>query len=456
MKNLITRAATGTSGLAVLFAANMSFAAVNVQCPGDTDGDANWTDDTGFDVTGGVADAGETQPANTKCMHLTAGDSFVNMSDGNPIYTFGFGDRTGVAPDDVIANGILAAEWPGPTIVLDQGDEFFLSLTNVGTVIRPDLFDPHTVHFHGFPNAASVFDGVPEVSVSINMGATLSYYYNVVEPGTYIYHCHVEASEHMEMGMLANLYVHAGQDETGIGGTVAAPDAATQSPRFGGSGPTGYAYNDEDGTTAYDVEEAVQLSSFDSDFHDASLFVQPLPFALLEASYPMINGRGYPDTVLAGAMDPPVDNSALVAGHAPGKVTGTPGALLNADDNDLLGTSTQTMDTVIGDPVLGIAQGAKLLLRLSNVSIDRFFTLTAPGLSMKIVGTGSRQMRGHDGKNLYRDVASVNFGGGETHDVIIDTTGVAPGTYFLHAAELHQMSNLTQLDGGMITEIVVN
>jgi hypothetical protein len=65
-------------------------------------------------------------------------------------------------------------------------------------------------------------------------------------------------------------------------------------------------------------------------------------------------------------------------------------------------------------------------------------------------------MRGVTGKNLYVETASVNFGGGETHDVIIDTAGVAPGTYFLQAAELHQMSNKTQLDGGMITEIVVN
>jgi len=39
--------------------------------------------------------------------------------------------------------------------------------------------------------------------------------------------------------------------------------------------------------------------------------------------------------------------------------------------------------------------------------------------------------------------------------VLIDTTGVAPGTYFLYAAELHKLSNLTQPDGGMMTEIVV-
>ena len=97
----------------------------------------------------------------------------------------------------------------------------------------------------------------------------------------------------------------------------------------------------------------------------------------------------------------------------------------------------------------------RLLLRLSNVGIDRFYTLTAQGLTMQVVGTGARHMRGVDGKNIYREVASVNFGGGETHDVIIDTTGVSPGTYFLYTTELHQMSNLTQLDGGMITEIVV-
>jgi FtsP/CotA-like multicopper oxidase with cupredoxin domain len=108
------------------------------------------------------------------------------------------------------------------------------------------------------------------------------------------------------------------------------------------------------------------------------------------------------------------------------------------------------------DSIVSVDQGDTLLLRLSNVSIDRFFTLTAQGLTMKIIGTGARQMRGVDGKNLYREVASVNFGGGETHDVLIDTTDVAAGTYFLYATELHQMSNLSQLDGGMITEIVVN
>ena len=410
-------------------------AAVNVQCP--EDGNQNGIPPT--DIYGNVLDAADTDQPNVKCMHLTAGDGFAEMSDGHPMYTFGFANKTGSAPEEVIADGILAARWPGPKIVLDEGDQFFLSLTNVGTVMRPDLFDPHTVHYHGFPNAASVFDGVPELSISINMGSTLTYYYNVVEPGTFIYHCHVEATEHMEMGMLANLYVHPRQDATGYGG-----DPNTIAGRKGGPGPWGYAYNDNDGTTAYDVEAPLQVSGFDSNFHDEHIQVQPLPFASLRTDYPQINGRGYPDTVRDDVRDYP-----QTVMRRPRNRDGSPWLPVGENLNN--GEVSQDLGSLIQ-----VNQGQKVLLRLSNVSIDRFFTVTAPGLKMKIVGTGAKLMRGVDGKNLYVDTTSVNFGGGETHDVIIDTAGVAPGTYFLTAAELYQMSNKTQLDGGLITEIVVN
>lgn len=451
MNKLTKSVLSAAVSLALLGVAGAAQAAVNVQCPGDKDGDAAWNS------PGDKAPGQGNTPANTKCMHLVSGDSFVVMSDGNPMYTFGFGNQTGTPPADVIANGILDAEWPGPTVELDEGDEFYLSLTNVGTVMRPDLFDPHTVHFHGFPNAATVFDGVPEVSISINMGSTLTYYYNIVHPGTYLYHCHVEAAEHMEMGMLANLYVHPRQDRLGIGGDVGPDglvgtaddtvDTTTAAPRFGGAGPAGYAYNDTDGTTGFDVEKAIQVSGFDSNFHDASLFVQPLPFALMETTYPQINGRGYPDSVHTGSMPPPADNMVPVAGHPVGKVTGTGGEILNN------GTPTQLMDSAIS-----VNAGDTLLLRMTNLSIDRFYTLTAQGLTMKIVGTGARHMRGFNGKNVYRETASVNFGGGESQDVLlkIPSTAASGTTYFLYSTELHQMSNLTAMDGGMITEIVVN
>lgn len=416
------RALQAAVSLALLGGLGSANAIMNVQCPGDTNGDA-------------VIDSPDPNHPDAKCMHLIAGDGFAIMSDGSELYTFGFGDRTGVADDpntsvnEVIASGILNNEWPGPTIELEEGQEFYLSLTNVGTTMRPDLFDPHTVHFHGFPNAASVFDGVPEVSISINMGATLTYYYNIVEPGTYLYHCHVEATEHMEMGMLANLFVRPRQDGTGCAsGTNVCPIAE----RKGGpaSAPTGYVYNDNDGTTGWDVEKAIQLGGFDSYFHEEHINIQPLPFLTLESDYPMFNGRGYPDTVNPADLPAPASSVEVIGPDA---------------------RSTQLLDSGIQ-----VAAGQTLLLRLSNVGLDRFWTLTAPGLTLKQVGTGAKHMRGLDGKNIYVEAASLNSGGGESMDVLIDTSGVAPGTYFLQTTELHQMSNRNQMDGGMITEIVVN
>ncbi len=420
------RALQAAVSLALLGGLGSANAIMNVQCPGDTNGDA---------VIDDFTDPDYLAHPNAKCMHLIAGDGFAIMSDDSELYTFGFGDRTGVLDDpttsvnEVIESGILNNEWPGPTIELEEGQEFYLSLTNVGTTMRPDLFDPHTVHFHGFPNAASVFDGVPEVSISINMGATLTYYYNIVEPGTYLYHCHVEATEHMEMGMLANLYVHPRQDTTGCAsGTNVCPVAERVSGAAGA--PMGYVYNDDDGTTAWDLEKAIQLGGFDSYFHEQHIAIQPLPFLTLESDYPMFNGRGYPDTVNSADLPPPTSSVDVIGADA---------------------RSTQLLDSRIQ-----VAAGQTLLLRLSNVGLDRFWTLTAPGLTLKQVGTGAKHMRGLDGKNLYLETASINSGGGESMDVLIDTTGVAPGTYFLQTTELHQMSNRNQMDGGMITEIVVN
>ena len=251
-------------------------AAVLVQCPGDKDGDAAWNS------------GGETQPDGVKCMHVTAGDGFATMGDGKPTYMFSYADITGMPTktkqqkDAAIQAGMLAHEWPAPTIVLNEGDEFYLSLTNVGMLMRPDLFDTHTVHFHGFPQAATVYDGVPDSSISISMGATLTYYYKINDPGTYMWHCHVEATEHMQMGMLGNLYVKPAQNKVAAGTLL-----KTYTHQTGDE----YVYNDDDGSTRYDVEFPIQLGSFDGAFHDASENTQPLPFALMEDNYPMASGQ---------------------------------------------------------------------------------------------------------------------------------------------------------------------
>ena len=409
-------------------------AQVDVQCPGDVNGDAQWT--TSYCALNpsqtctqdnqcnppGPADyrpcVAEVQPPNVQCMHLSGGDGFVTMADGKLQYIFSFSDLTGVPESGAMEAGILAAAFPAPAIVVDQGKEFYLTLTNVGMLMRPDLFDPHTVHFHGFPQSSTVFDGLPESGISINMGASLTYYYNLVEPGTYMYHCHVEATEHMQMGMLGNLYVRAAQ--AGPLGTCGGLDGL-------GAACNQFAYNDGDGSTGYDVEMALQLGSFDPDFHDASMNVQPLPFANMWDRYPMINGRGYPDTIDPNPLPGPAENGGVQSQRESSLITAT--------------------------------AGQKVLLRLSNLNITTHHTLSSPSIPMRVVAIDAKELVADDGtEKLHYTTNSVTLSGGMSADVILDTTGVPAGDYYLYAANLQFLANNDQAAdyGGMMTKIVVN
>jgi FtsP/CotA-like multicopper oxidase with cupredoxin domain len=400
---------------------------IYTQCPGDANGD-------------GIPDPGTPgYRSNVRCMHLAAGDGFITMADATrpagrkQVYTFGFSDVTGLLPSEVVngngprpdgspTGGLAAANYPAPTIHLREGQEFFLSLTNVGMILRPDLFDPHSVHFHGFPQAASVFDGVPESSATINMGSTFTYYYKIVDglAGTYMYHCHVEATEHIQMGMVGQLYIDPRQNDTPYS--------------FGGRTFTKFAYNDGDGSTGYDVEYPIQLGSLDSNFHDQHIAIQPLPFAAMDDDYPLLNGRGYPDTVDTGVV-----YTDAGFGNLP---------------------SQPLSSRIVA------AQGQRVLLRLSNLAVTRFYTLGST-IPMHVVGHNAKLLRGPDpdgpqgalpAKALYYETNSVTLGGGESVDVILDLdpSKVAKGTYLLYTTNLNYLSNGAEDFGGMMTEITVN
>jgi FtsP/CotA-like multicopper oxidase with cupredoxin domain len=346
------------------------------------------------------------------------GDGTIAQPDGSIKILKGKNKKPdGDITDDVMEAGTLAAAWPAPVIAVDEGQEFYLTLTNVGMLIRPDLFDPHTVHFHGFPQTATVFDGLPDSGLSINMGTSLTYYYNLVEPGTYMYHCHVEATEHMQMGMLGNLYVRAGQNKL--------PDLSDLSGFTHQTGNT-YAYNDGDGSTYYDMDFPLQLGSFDPEFHDASLFVQPLPFAMMWDTYPMINGRGYPDTINPNPLPAPAENGGIESQVESSLITAT-----------------------VGD---------KVLLRLSNLNITATHTLISPSIPMRVVGIDAKELKSDDSSTkLHYITNSVTIGGGMSVDAILDTADVPVGEYYLYASNLQYLANNDAPGlGGMMTKIVIN
>src|SRR6266699_4811165 len=125
-----------------------------------------------------------------------------------------------VDPRLIMDVGVMNANQPAPLMAIDEDDEFFLTLTNVGEVMRPDLFEQHTVHFHGYPNASAFYDGVPDASVAINIGGSFTYYYLAPDAGTYFWHCHITPPEHLQMGMVGQLYVRPRQNRVPTGSSL--------------------------------------------------------------------------------------------------------------------------------------------------------------------------------------------------------------------------------------------
>ena len=360
-----------------------------------------------------------------------------------------------VDPRPIMDVGVMNGNIPAPLMAIDEDDEFFLTLTNVGMIMRPDLFEQHTVHFHGYPNASSFYDGVPDASVAINIGASFTYYYLAPDAGTYFWHCHITPPEHLQMGMVGQLYVRPRQNRVPVGTSlyaarqqqdtdlrtacVSANDILCSNPlpavntgavavgptvSQGGSG--GYAYNDGDGSTYYDIEYPIQIHGFDPNFHFVGMTFNPEGFADMKDKYFLLNGRSYPDTV-------------------------TPGPLATQSSDGSMHFS-QPLPAIINIPA-----GKKALLRISDLDVSEYQTLASLGIPMKVIGYNAKLLRDQAGNNLYYTTNSITLGGGESLDVILDATGYTAGqVFYLYTPNLDHLSNDAENFGGLMTEVRIN
>jgi hypothetical protein len=393
-----------------------------------------------------------------------------------------------VDPRQIMDIGVMNGNIPAPLAAFDEDDEFFLTLTNVGMIMRPDLFEQHTVHFHGYPNASSFYDGVPDASVAINIGASFTYYYLAPDAGTYFWHCHITPPEHLQMGMVGQLHVRPRQDRVPAGGnlytylgyqngsglpTGTVADLRTEcnpardilcsatmpsintgavqgTDKLGN--PQKYVYNDGDASTAYDVEYPIQMHGFDPNFHFVGMTFNPEMFVDMKDKYFLLNGRSYPDTVgLCGS-----GSSTVTSGCKPG-----PQATVTTDGQMHY---SQPLPAIINIPV-----GGKALLRLVNLSVSEYHTLQSVGIPMHEVGFMAKLLRDQAGNNTEFWTNSITLGGGESLDVILDAsdagcsaylgTGCAQklypagSTFYLYTPQLDHLSNDAENFGGMMTEV---
>jgi FtsP/CotA-like multicopper oxidase with cupredoxin domain len=388
-------------------------------------------------------------------------------------------------PATIMTVGVLNGNMPAPLIAFDEDDEFFLTLSNVGMIMRPDLFEQHTVHFHGYPNASSFYDGVPDASWAINIGGSSTYYYLAPDAGTYFWHCHITPPEHLQMGMVGQLYVRPRQNRVPSGtslytaatvwqqqdlrtaclnsgnsnGTIT-PDILCSAPQpainTGFTHVTGYkyAYNDGDGSTRYDIDVPIQIHGFDPNFHFVGMTFNPEGFADMKDKYFLLNGRSYPDTVgVPGYCD-----TAGCGGPSGSSFNPDPGSrAMGTEDSDGRTRFSQPLPTLItldshGGPG---GTGQRALLRIADLDVTEYQTLASLGIPMELVGFNAKLLRDQAGNNMYFKTNSITLGGGESLDVILDSTGVPAGTYFLSTPNLDHLSNDAENFGGLMTEVVV-
>jgi hypothetical protein len=391
---------------------------------------------------------------------------------------------SGTDPAAIMNTGVMNGNIPAPEIAFDEDDEFFLTLTNVGMIMRPDLFEQHTVHFHGYPNASSFYDGVPDASLAINIGASFTYYYLAPDAGTYFWHCHITPPEHLQMGMVGQLYVRPRQNRVPVGtnlfyamtgsgtqlahgafGTATglsqqsdlrtACDSNGQSELYNGSttlsadilcsipSPAAnngvahaagykYVYNDGDGSTRYEVDVPIQMHGFDPNFHFVGMTFNPEGFADMKDKYFLLNGRSYPDTVAVAtsSVNPAVGwTGGLPDGTANPDVGAAGGYGTNSittQGSDGQSRPEQPISTLVTLSQSGAPDGGPQIaaLRIVNLSVSEYHTLASLSIPLHVIGWNAKMLRDQAGNNMDYYTNSITIGGGESMDALLDACAV--------------------------------
>ena len=185
---------------------------------------------------------------------------------------------------------------------------------------------------------------------------------------------------------------------------------------------TKYAYTDGDGSTRYDREFAFMTTELWSAAHYRDAHIQVNDWTDYAASFWLLNGRGYPDTLAPGG-------------------------------NPMLTAAGRLQYQPISSRVTCNA-GDRVLLRLSNLGYQNH-VMSVDNIDLTVVAKDASLLRGRDGTVNYLTTNSVDVGPGESRDVLF--TAPAPGKYLFYDRNYSYLDNGGgQGYGGMMTEIVVS
>jgi len=327
-------------------------------------------------------------------------------------YAFGFRDVTnyvdtpnGLTAEQKVRAQANKTQAAAPWLFAEDGKELRITLTNLGLVQRPDLTDGHSIHFHGFPNAIPVYDGVPELSVGVPEDKSFTYFYRPHDPGTYMYHCHFEDVEHVSMGMTGVIFIRPAGNPKNV-------------------------YSNDGGASAYDREFPMVLTEIWAQERWRDAHIQENDWSDYKPDYWAINGRVYPDTLApnGGGTDPNTGDLIAPAGRPE--------------------LQYQPISSLVT-----CNAGEKVLIRLVNLGFQEQ-TMRVDGITFTVIGKDAKYL----GPQVYQTDA-VDVGVGESFDLIFTAppkTGAGFDTYIFANSNLSRLHNPGVAGlGGQMTEIRV-
>jgi len=192
--------------------------------------------------------------------NLNASSGYIDTPDGDSLLVWGFGEGGGTM------------QYPGPTLIVNQGDTVTVNLTN-------NLPHPVSIIFPGQEGVVATGGSAGMLTQeSTGPADTVSYTFTANRPGTFMYQSGTRPELQTELGLVGALIVRP-------------------------SGAPKQAYNHPD--TAFDYEYLFLLSEMDPAIHyqvDRGLY-ETIDMTVYHPVLWFINGRNGPDT-LAPANNP--------------------------------------------------------------------------------------------------------------------------------------------------------
>jgi FtsP/CotA-like multicopper oxidase with cupredoxin domain len=269
-----------------------------------------------------AASPGITGGASAPVFNLTAQEAFLNMPDGEAIYSWGYGCNGAPASfQPTLANQTCPSmQVPGPTLIVTEGQTVTVKLINQ----LPTAAGTTSILFPGFNVTTSCMASTPVgtqglLTCEAAPGATVTYTFVASAPGTHPYYSGTQGDLQIEMGLYGGVVVLPltipANCATGYHPLMAQAQTSWGETDFrlvNASGGKGAAY-DHPGS-CYDREYMFQWAEMDHRIHTqaqaqvlaktgctsgaagCSLDVQTEPY---HPAYFLINGRSMPDL-----MDP--------------------------------------------------------------------------------------------------------------------------------------------------------